>query len=104
LSTREYLVGNHFSIADIANFAVVDVGRTSGVDRARFEHVDRWWKTIAARPATQTGSMIPFPNPMLGRTYMQRWMEEPGFKEQEDAVFKTIEDAKVKYGYLYSSP
>ena len=65
-------MGNHFSIADIANFAVVDVGRTSGIDRSKFEHVERWWKVIAARTAVQKGSMVPFPNPMLGCTYIQR--------------------------------
>ena len=104
LSTREYLVGERFSIADVANFAVVDVGPTAGIDRSKFPHLDRWWKVVAARPAVQRGSMVPFPNPMLGATYVQRLKDEPGFKEQEDEVFKKIEEAKSQYGYMYCSP
>ena len=104
LSTREYLVSDRFSIADIANFAVVDVGPTAGVDRSKFLHLDRWWKMVAARAAVQKGSTVPFPNPMLGATYVQRLKDEAGFEEQEEEVFKKIEDAKVQYGYKYSSP
>lgn len=59
---------------------------------------------IAARPAVKKGSTIPFPNPMLGCTYMQRLADEPGFQEKEDEVFRMIEDAKEQYGYKYSSP
>ena len=104
MSTRKYLVGDHFSIADIAAFAVIDVGPTAGIDRSSFAHLNRWWGEVSARPAVQKGSTVPFPNPMLGRPYTQRIAEDIVFEAQEDDAFKKIEDAKFRYGYKYSSP
>ena len=49
LSTRKYLVGDHFSIADIAAFAVIDVGPTAGINRSSFAHLNRWWGEVSAR-------------------------------------------------------
>ena len=104
LADSEYLVGNRFSIADIANFAVVDVGPTAGVDRSQFPNLYRWWKAIASRPAVQRGSSVPFPNPFLGAAYLDRFNDELGFKEKEDELFLNIKKAKEQYGYKYASP
>ena len=104
LKDREYLVCGKFSIADIANFAVVDVGPAVGVDRTQFPNLHRWWKNIASRPAVQRGSVVPFANPLLGATYMRRLVDEPEFKKEEDKLFGDIHRAKEQYGYKYSSP
>lgn len=101
---RKYLVASKYSIADIALFAVIDVGPAAGIDRHQFTNLQRWWSNIAKRPAVQKGSTLPFPNPMLGATYQQRLDEDKEFKQQEDAVFQAVKDAKGKYGYKYSSP
>jgi len=104
LASRDYIVGDRFSIADIANFASVDVGPAAGVDRSQFPNLYKWWKRISSRPAVQKGSSVPFPNPLLGAEYLRRLQEEPGVQEREDEVFAAINAAKERYGYKYESP
>ena len=104
LADREYLVGEQYSIADIANFAIVDVGPTAGVDPSQFPNLERWWSKIAGRPAVQKGSIVPFPLPLLGAAYRQRLEDEPEFKEKEEELFERVDAAKKQYGYKYSSP
>lgn len=104
LADHEYLVGNRYSIADIAVFAVVDVGPAAGIKRGQFPNLERWWSNISSRPAVQKGSTVPFPNPMLGATYQHRLSEDPEFKRQEDELFQAVKDAKERYEYKYSSP
>lgn len=98
------MVGEHFSIADIAVFAVVDVGPMAGIDRSSFPNLYRWWNLISARPAVQRGSTVPFANPVLGQSYLQRIGEDTGLKQQEEELFEKIEEAKARYGYKYFSP
>jgi glutathione S-transferase len=52
LSTRQYMEGDHFTIADIAvgAFARRWLGFT-GIDKPAFPHVERWYKDIAGRPS-----------------------------------------------------
>ncbi len=58
LAEHEYLAGD-YSIADIANWCWVRTGRWSGVDYRPFEHLARWAKTIAERPAADRGIKVP---------------------------------------------
>lgn len=52
LSTRRHLEGDDFTIADIAvgAFARRWLGFT-GINKPRYEHVERWYADIAARPS-----------------------------------------------------
>lgn len=63
LNTRleqvEYLAGEAFTIADIANWAWVRTHAWSGASIDGLDHLQRWLTAIAARPACQRGVEIP---------------------------------------------
>lgn len=71
LAERECLVGERYPIADIANFAVADVGATAGVDRCIFQNQNRWWSKISSRPAVQRGSSNSFPQSTSGQCLLE---------------------------------
>jgi glutathione S-transferase/GST-like protein len=58
LEQEEYLAGA-YSIADIATWCWTRTARWSGVDPEPFEHMARWHRAIAARPAAQRGIAVP---------------------------------------------
>jgi GST-like protein len=58
LADREYLAGD-YSIADIANWAWVRTHRWSGVELDGLEHLQRWKRLLASRPACQRGIEVP---------------------------------------------
>ncbi len=55
LARHEWLAGNAYSIADIANWAWVRTHRWSGVSIDGLDHLRRWRDAIRARPAVQRG-------------------------------------------------
>jgi GST-like protein len=59
LSESEYLGGPDYSIADVATFPWTVRYEWQKVDLAEFPNVKRWFDTISARPAVQTGLEIP---------------------------------------------
>lgn len=59
LSTAEWLGGNEYSIADIANWCWIRTHKWSGVDIAPFTALAAWVQTIAARPAAIAGIRVP---------------------------------------------
>ncbi len=70
LEGRDFLLGNHYSIADMAIWAwygQLALGRQYGaatfLDVASYSHVMRWAEMIDARPAVQRGRMV---NRMFG--------------------------------------
>ena len=52
LGQAEYLAGNDYSIADIANFGWIWRREFAGIDFEETPHVARWYAAIEARPAT----------------------------------------------------
>jgi glutathione S-transferase/GST-like protein len=58
LEHHEWLAGD-YSIADIANWCWTRTARWSGVDPEPFEHLARWHRAIAARPAAMRGIAVP---------------------------------------------
>ncbi len=58
LAKHEFLAGD-YSIADIANWCWTRTARWSGVDPEPFEHMARWHRAIAERPAAQRGIAVP---------------------------------------------
>jgi GST-like protein len=65
LAHTEYLAGE-YSIADIANWAWVNVHEWSGVAIEDLPHVRRWLEQIRARPAVQRGLARPRSTMTLG--------------------------------------
>lgn len=59
LSSHEYLVGNKYTIADIANFCVVRVAWILELNLDEFPAVKRWVDRIEAREAVKIGVMVP---------------------------------------------
>jgi len=58
LANNEFLAGD-FSIADIANWCWARTNQWSGVEVEEFEHLQRWIKQIAERPACDRGIKVP---------------------------------------------
>ena len=59
LQTCEYLVGEQYSIADIALFAYVHCAAEGGFDMQPLSAVKRWIERIQARPAHLSIDEIP---------------------------------------------
>ena len=57
LKDREFLAGD-YSIADIASFPWVRPYKRLGNDVSKFEHLQRWYETMKARPAVQDGTNV----------------------------------------------
>ena len=53
LANREFLMGEHFSVADGYLFTVSNWTKPTGVDISGFAHLKAWQARIAARPAVQ---------------------------------------------------
>lgn len=104
LKDNDYLVGNKYSIADIANFSWVNVSYFAGVDLAKFPNLQKWWKRINDRPAVQKGVSVPSENKIVNSAYQERLKSEDGFKEKEDELKQLADKAKEQYNYKYSSP
>ena len=64
LSRTPYLVGEHYSIADIATFGWMHIARIIKFDFTRYFHLSAWHDRMALRPAVQRG--IALPNPATG--------------------------------------
>jgi glutathione S-transferase len=54
-----WLVGNKFTIADIACFSWVNFGAWAGIDTKPFAEIEKWMHVINERPAVQRGINIP---------------------------------------------
>lgn len=104
LADRDYLVGNKYSTADIANFSWVNCAYFAGIDLDQFPNLKKWWERINARPAVKKGLAIPNEPSITNEPYLRRLKEEDGFKEKEDELKELANKAKEQYGYKYSSP
>jgi len=104
LKNRQYLVGNKYSIADIANFSWVNVAFSGGINLRDFPNLYKWWERINARPAVQRGTALPSPSRFVNAAYLERLGEDPEFKQQEGRLAELAKKAKEQYGYKYSSP
>jgi GST-like protein len=58
LEGREY-VADDYSIADIAIWPWISRYEWQTIDLKEYPNVLRWYKTIAAKPATQKGYKVP---------------------------------------------
>lgn len=58
LKDKEYVAGEYY-IADIAIWPWVARFQWQQIDLTALSHVERWYRTIAARPAVQRGYQVP---------------------------------------------
>lgn len=65
LGQAQWLAGDEYSIADIANWCWVRTYRWSGVSIDNLPNMRRWLDAMKARPACQKGITIPFAVPAL---------------------------------------
>ncbi|KAL1799624.1 hypothetical protein ACET3X_003661 [Alternaria dauci] len=99
LAKSDYLVGNKYSIADIASFGWINMICIAGVDLDQFPNLKKWWERIHARPAVRRGLEVPNKSPYGNEAYLQKLKDEPEFAEQERKVMEQIKAAKEQYGY-----
>lgn len=61
LAKSEYLAGDEYTIADIANFSWVRSYAWAGLrlQKSEMPHLKRWLKTVKERPAVQRGVAVP---------------------------------------------
>lgn len=104
LKSNDYLVGNKFSIADIANFGWVHALRFAAVELDDFPSVKAWWERIMARPAVQRGLCVPAKSGFGNDSYLQKLKDDKEFAEKERELKGQLKAAKEQYGYKYSSP
>ncbi|MGZ5133481.1 MAG: glutathione binding-like protein, partial [Caldimonas sp.] len=55
LASRRFIVGEEYTIADIAIFPWLRSWRNQGIDLDDYPHLKAWFESIAARPAVQRG-------------------------------------------------
>lgn len=105
LKGSDYLVGNKYSIADIASFGWIHMVRFSGVNLDDFPNLKAWWERINARPAVQKGLNIPS-RPFIpdNNGYLQKLKDDSEFAEKEKTLHEQIKKAKEQYGYKFASP
>ena len=58
LKKNKYIVGNEYTIADIATWPWIINPERRGVDMALYPHVQRWFEEILARPAVQAALAV----------------------------------------------
>lgn len=58
---QPYLMGGHFTIIDIANFAWTHGIQLLGFDFSHFKSLSAWHQRVAVRPAVQRGIVLPAP-------------------------------------------
>lgn len=61
LSSRPYLAGDDYSIADIAHFGWMHIAQIIRLDFSRHRHLSAWHERVADRPAVRKGITLPAP-------------------------------------------
>lgn len=62
LQGRQFVLGDHFSMADIPTGALLYKYYNLQIDRVDLPNLEAWYQRLCARPAYQTHAMIPFGN------------------------------------------
>lgn len=104
LANTDYLVGNKYSIADMANFSWVNVSYFAGIDLDSFPNLYKWWQRIAAREAVKKGLAVPSQPGITNEPYKEKLKNDEEFKQKHDELHGHLKKAKEQYEYKYSSP
>lgn len=107
LSSRKYVVGDKYSIADISLVGWVNMSTLAGIDlAAQFPHVQAWLDRLLERPAVRKGLAVPSGESTMSNAAIAKKIAE-GDEEAvkaDRAARKLIADAKAEFGYKYASP
>ena len=104
LQDNEYLVGNKYSIADIANFSWVNVAYFAGVDLDSFPNLHKWWVRINARPAVKRGIAVPSGPSITNAAFKEKLKSDEEFRKRHEELQELMKKAKEQYNYKYASP
>ncbi|KAB5566801.1 glutathione S-transferase II [Coniochaeta sp. 2T2.1] len=109
LANRKYVVGEKYSIADIALVGWVNISSFSGIDLAgQFPNVKAWLDRLLERPAVRKGLAIPSESPITNEAIAKKLAAEgeegDEARAKAEAARKLIADAKEEFGYKYASP
>jgi len=88
LSKADWLAGDKYTIADMANYAWTRGGRLLDIDMSEFPGVEKWLKRIDDRPAVQRARKVPPSN----RTEEEVIKMIQGAKERVDKLKGTNKD------------
>ena len=92
VANGDWLVGDHYSIADLANFSWVNFAFWCGVEIKDFPVLNKWCERIEARPATKRGLDCP-----TEFTLKKKYLEDPkGTEEHASQNAKWIIDNQKK--------
>jgi GSH-dependent disulfide-bond oxidoreductase len=72
LANREFIAGDHYSIADIAWYPWIEYHEWQGQTLSNFSNIDRWFQALRERPAIKRGASIPWPYTECGTSEMGR--------------------------------
>lgn len=104
LQGKDYLVGNKYSVADIANFSWVNCAYFAGIDLEQFPNVQKWWARINDRPAVKKGLEIPSSSGVINEAHLKKLKEDPETQQKAKELKGHLEKAKEQYNYKYASP
>ncbi|KAI4846314.1 glutathione S-transferase [Aureobasidium sp. EXF-8845] len=104
LKDNSYLVGNKYSIADIANYSWVNLAYFSGVNLSKFKNLEKWWRSINDRPAVQKGQNLPGPSPYTNVNFLQKLKDDKEFADKNAELERLRDEAQKEFKYKYSSP
>ena len=104
LKDNEYLVGNKYSIADIANFGWVNVSHFSGVDLNSFPNLKKWHERVAARPAVKRGLAVPSAPGITNEPFEEKLKTDSEFKQKHEELQDILKKSQEQYSYKYASP
>ena len=104
LKDNEYLVGNKYSIADIANFSWVNVAYFAGVDLDSFPNLHKWWEKINARPAVKKGLAVPSEPSITNEPFQEKMRSDEEFRKKNEDLQELMKKAKEQYDYKFASP
>jgi len=104
LKDHEYLAGEKYSIADIANFSWVNVAYFAGVNLDSFTNLFKWWEKISQRPAVKKGLAVPSEPGITNEPFKEKLKNDSEFKQKHEELQDHLSKAKEQYSYKYSSP
>jgi GST-like protein len=61
LSTREYISGDEYTIADISFWPWAEYHEWHGIDLDKYPNVKRWFQQVGERPGVKAGAAVPWP-------------------------------------------
>jgi glutathione S-transferase len=88
LSKADWLAGDKYTIADMANYAWTRFGSWVDIDMSEFPGVQKWLQRIEERPAVQRARKVPPP----GRSDEEMAKMIAGAKERVDKLKGTAKD------------